>query len=174
MIMGDDFLAYIERLQIMAFFAGYPLIYALVQVLAGRQACKSGSFANRLVQSLPYAYALTATLFLGMLLRDLYPDYSMKNISGQFQDPWLRVFGLLAMLNWIPFISQKPLLSLLHSLVFFFFIIQDLLLHITTSSIGKEVIQNDMRIFTDSFLLNTVTVTVILAFSLIIARIRKR
>lgn len=140
----------------MAFFAGYPLIYTIVFFITGKKADSKGSFANRLVKLLPYAYALSATLFLGLIIRNIYPDYSLKNISEQFQNSYLRIFGLLAILFWIPALHRKPILSLLHSLVFFFFLLKDIILHITSST-SHEVIINDMKIYTDSLLLNSAT-----------------
>ena len=160
--MGDDLFAYIERLQLMAFFAGYPLLYAMAQVLAGLKVRKQGSFPHLWVRSLPYAYALTATLFLGMLIRDLYPDYTLNHITSQFQNPWLKVVGIMAVLCWLPFFSRKPLLCLLHSLVFFYFVLRDLFFHFTSSSVGREIIQNDMKILTDSLLLNAVTMVLVM------------
>ena len=77
--MGNGLVDYIDRLQLMAFFAGYPLIYAFVYVIAGEKRKDPASFSSRMVRSLPFAYALTATLFLGLILKDMSPDYSLKN-----------------------------------------------------------------------------------------------
>ncbi len=170
--MGDDLVSYIERLEMMAFFAGYPLIYAMVNVIAGGRPHKLFSFATRLVKLLPFAYALTGTLFLGLMLKNVYPDYSLKNIAEQFQTSYLRIFGLLSVLFWIPFFSKKPVFSLLHSLVFFFFLLKDLFMHLTSAT-GNEVIKNDMKIYTDSLLLNMGTLAVIAILYLLLSKLRK-
>jgi hypothetical protein len=167
--MNNDLMAYIERLELMAFFAGYPLIYAIVQVIAGRK--KPAPFINRLVKLLPFAYALSGTLFIGLLLKNLYPDYSIKNIAQQFQYPYLKIWGLLALLFWLPVFSKKPLFSLLHSLVFFFFLLKDLYIHITSHT-GKEVIDNDMKIYTDSLQLNAGTLAATLIVYYLFNKIR--
>ena len=60
--MDETFFAYLQRLEMMAFFSGYPLIYAVVLFIAGNQQFKSW-FKRRLLSLLPYAYAL-----VGMIL----------------------------------------------------------------------------------------------------------
>jgi len=160
--MENSLFAYIERLELIAFFAGYSLIYTIVQVIASRQNKKPTSFINRLVFLLPLGYALIATLFLGLILKNLYPDYSFKNITHQFQYPYLILWGLLAMLFWLPFFNKKPLYSLLHSLVFFFLLLQDMYAQLTSAGGGKEILRNDMKIYSDSLLLNIASLLFIL------------
>ena len=172
--MGDDLISYMERLELMAFFAGYPLIYAIVHVIAGAQHKKKFTFSSRLLKLLPFAYALTGTLFLGLMLKNMYPDYSLKNIAEQFQTSWLRIFGLLSILFWIPLLSKKSVFSLLHSLVFFFFLLKDLFMHISSATTGNEVIKNDMKIYTDSLLLNTGTLAVMVILYFIFTGIQKK
>lgn len=169
--MGNEFLAYIERLELMAFFAGYPLVYAIVQVISGR-AIKT-SAVSRWARLLPYGYALSGTLFFGLLLKELYPDYSVNHIAGAFQNPFLKIWGLTVLLFWLPPFSQRPVFSLLHSVVFFFFLLKDIYAQLTSAP-GNEIIQNDMKIYTDSLLLNLLSFALIVAFSLLSGRIIKR
>lgn len=165
--MGTEFFFYVERLELMAFFSGYPLLYALVNVLAAQQ--KPGHFLVSLKMLLPYAYALTGVLFLGLVLKNMYPDYSLANISAQFKNSWLRVWGLLALLFFIPFFAKKPVLSLLHSLVFFFFLIKDLIVPNAEAAFA-DVVKNDMKIYTDSLILNCISLTVIVVIYLFIRK----
>lgn len=171
--MGTDLFTYIQRLELIAFFSGYPFIYAIVYTIAGEKHKIAGSFANRLTSSLPMAYALTGTLFIGLLLKDLYPDYSAKNIAYQFQTPYFVIWGILSVLFWIPAFSKKTIFSLLHSLVFFSLFLKDLFLYFN-DSMDKEMIRNDMKIYTISLLLNTATLFFILAVSFIQQRINSR
>ena len=158
--MGDDLLEYMDRLQLMAFFSGYPLVYALVMVFHG-SANKPNKFAGRLVSSLPYSYALCATAYIGLFLRDCYPDYSWTNIQAQLGNPYLKIWGMTGACFWIYPLNRKPFLCLLHSLVFFFFIVRDLYIHLTSTPI-RDTIRNDMSIFTDSLLLNLLSLGVVL------------
>ena len=150
--MEDTFFAYLHRLELMAFFSGYPLIYAIVFFIAGNQPSKN-KLKGRLFFLLPFSYALVGTLYLGLQLKNLYPDYSFGNIALTMQDPILIIWGLLSLLFWIPVFRKKPVVTLLHSLVFFFFLLRDLFQH-TFYQVDKTVVRNDMNIYTNSLLIN--------------------
>ncbi len=151
--MDDSFFAYLQQLEVMAFFSGYPLIYAAVIAFAGNQQEKN-KFKIKSTSLLPFAYALVGTLFLGFQLKKLYPDYSVEHLKLTMQQPWLIIWGLLSLLFWLPAIAKKKVLSLIHSLVFFFFLAKDLFVKLFTSSTNTDIIGNDMKIYTSSLLLN--------------------
>ena len=151
--MDNNFFAYLQQLEMMAFFSGYPLLYAIIIFISGNKQAKPGT-KKRIASLLPFAYALVGTLYLGLQLKNLYPDYSFENIKGTFEHPFLVIWGLLSILFWIPALSKKTVLSLIHSLIIFFFLVRDLFLQSTTSSADKNIVRNDMKIYTDSLLLN--------------------
>ena len=151
--MGDNFFAYLQQLEMMAFFSGYPLFYAFIHFISGNNQSKPNT-KKKIDSLLPFSYALVGTLYLGLQLKNLYPDYSFENIKGTLQQPFLVIWALLSILFWIPALHKKPVLSLIHSLVFFFFLVRDLILQSTTSSADKYIVRNDMKIYTDSLLLN--------------------
>lgn len=164
--MGDNFFVYLERLELMIFFSGYPLIYMLVHVLADT------GWAKKLLKKditgvLPYAYALVGVLYLGLQLKNLYPDYSFEHISIAAESPLLKIWGLLALLFFLPFFAQKPFYSLMHSLVFFFFLLRDLWLNIFQKSDGTAL-KNDMNIYTYSLLINLAAFIVVILVYLLI------
>jgi hypothetical protein len=166
MTMGDSFFAYLQQMELMAFFSGYPLVYAIVVALAGKPALNK-NFKTRLPYLLPNAYALVGTLYLGYEAKKFYPNYSFENIEQNILLPYLFIWALLSLLFWIPSISRIKWLSLLHSLVFFYFIMRDLGLQIFKPSPGNDVIDNDMRMFTVSLVLNLGALAlVLLAFFL--------
>lgn len=154
LMMNNDLIAYFERLELMAFFSGYPFIYALVYFISDKIRKSSPVLSGKLIVLLPFAYALTATLFVASSLRDIYPNYTIESITGQFFSSYLRIWGLMAVVFWLPQIGRKHILSLLHSLIFFFLLLKDLLMN-ATSSVDNDVIRNDMAIYTDSLLINT-------------------
>jgi hypothetical protein len=159
--MDDNFLAYLDRLEILTFFSGYPMVYALILVLAGNQPAKPG-IRNKLPSLLPFAYALIGILYLGLQLRNLYPDYSVEHIQQSFQQPYLKFWGLLAILFWIPAISRKKMVSLLHSLVFFYLLVKDLFYEqFQATSFDNNVVKNNMKIYTASLILNLVALVFI-------------
>jgi hypothetical protein len=171
--MDNIFFAYLQRLELMAFFSGYPLLYVVTLFIAENQQLKN-NFKSRIVSLLPFAYALVGTLYLGLQLKNLYPDYSIENIKLTMQQPYLKIWGLLAILFWIPAIAKKPILSLLHSLVFFFFLVRDLFLQLSASSADKNIVRNDMKIYTDSLLLNLGAFALIVLLSFLFTHYKKR
>lgn len=171
--MDNSFFAYLQQIELMAFFSGYPLIYAVTLFIAGNQPLKN-NFKSRIVSLLPFAYALVGTLYLGLQLKNLYPDYSIENIKLTMQQPWLIIWGLLSILFWIPALGKKTVLSLIHSLVFFFFLVRDLFLQLSASSADKDIVRNDMKIYTDSLLLNLGAFALIVLLSFLFTHYNKR
>lgn len=161
--MDNSFFEYLQQLELMAFFSGYPLVYVITVFLASHTNIKN-NFSRRLVSVLPFAYALIGILYLGYLLKSLYPDYSVKNIKAFVQQPWLISWGLLSILFWIPALAKKKVLSLLHSLVFFFLLVRDLFIQLSASS-DKSIITNDMNVYTNSLLLNIGALALIVLLS---------
>lgn len=156
---------YISQLQLLAFFAGYPLIYTIVNFLATERIKEKPLLSKKWISLLPFAYALVGTLFIGLLLKNISPDFSLKNIVEQFHSPYLEVWGILGVLFWIPAISKRPVFSLLHSLPFFFLLIRDFFIQMTALSPQRFVIENDMKMYTISLLLNTVCLLIVFAIS---------
>lgn len=168
--MDSSFFDYLQRLEMMAFFSGYPLIYAIASFIAGKHQSKT-SIKRKIVSLLPYSYALVGTLFLGLQLNNLYPDYTFENIKLTTQEPYLKIWGLLALLFWIPAFAKKPVISLMHSLVFFFFLAKDLFLHTFQPSADKHIIRNEMKIYSDSLILNLGALAAVSIFYFLIIRL---
>ncbi len=166
--LGD----YISQLQLIAFFSGYPLIYSIACFMAGWQPEEKLTFFKKITVFLPFAYAFTGTLFLGFVLKSLSPDFQFKDIVDQFHTSYLKVWGFLAILFWLPLFNKKPLLALLHSLVFFFLLIKDIFIHIISFN-SIDIIKNDMKFFTFSVILNAIIVAVTLMIHFIFCSIKK-
>ena len=165
--MGNSFFEYLQQLELMAFFSGYPLLYAVILYFAGNKRSKN-NFKSRMVLALPFAYALTGTLYLGLQLKKLYFSYTAGNVKQMMLHPYLMVWGLLSILFWIPALSKKKELSLIHSLVFFFFLLKDIVLQFASSA-DENILKNDMRIYTISLLLNVGAFVLMLLLSLLIS-----
>ena len=129
---------------------------------------------KNIVFVLPYAYALVGTLYLGLQLRNLYPDYSLENIRMTLSQPYLTIWALLSILFWIPAFSKKPVLSLIHSLVLFFILVKDLISYLFQNSTDIYVVRNEMNIYTDSLLLNLASVIIISFLYFLLSRIRSK
>ena len=170
--MGNSFFAYLQQLELMAFFSGYPLLYAIIVLIAGKKQLQN-NFKNRMVSVLPFAYALIGTLYLGLQLKKLHFNYSSENVAQITHQPYLVTWGLLSILFWIPALSKRKELSLIHSLVFFFFLIRDVIIQTTNSSADRYMLKNDMRIYTISFLLNAGAFILLLLFASLVS-LRKK
>jgi hypothetical protein len=150
--MDDSFFLYLDRLELMAFFSGYVLIYLIIRSLGDAERIKKVTKIN-ISSLLPCAYALVGILYLGLQLKNLYPDYTWAHIAAANPEPYLKIWGLLSILFFIPALNKKPVFSLLHSLVFFFFLAKDIALHFIQST-ENDVVKNDMKIYTISLLIN--------------------
>ncbi len=170
--MDNSFFAYLQQLELMAFFSGYSLLYTVILFFAGNKR-PANNFKARMVSLLPLAYALVGTLYLGLQLKNLYLNYSPENLKQLMHQPYLMLWGLLSILFWLPVLSKRKMLSLIHSLVFFFFLIKDLLLQLKGSVAGTNMVRNDMRIYTISFLLNLGAFGFVLLLSFLLTNYKK-
>jgi len=166
--MGNNFFVYVRQLEMLAFFSGYPLIYFLIRFLAHNVTLKNG-WEARIVSILPFAYALIGSLYLGLQLKNLYPDYTIVNIKHRFQQTYLNIWAVMSILFWIPAISKKQVLSILHSLIFFFLVLRDLFFQFAGFSQNRDILKNDMRIYTVSIFLNLAAVTVLALLSFLLS-----
>ena len=170
--MGNNFFAYLHRLELISFFSGFPLLYTIVFFIAGAQ--ESGNnFKRRVVPLLPFAYALVGTCYLALQLKKLYPGYTLENITHINQQPYLMAWGLLSILFWIPALAKKTVLSLLHSLVFFFLVAVDIFSQ-PSAGTDNDTIRNDMSIYTISLLLNLTAISVLVLVSFLYTRYKNR
>jgi hypothetical protein len=164
----NNLFTYIRHLELLAFFSGYPLIYYFIRFLAGTAALKNKGRA--LVKFLPFSYALVGSSYLALQLVTLYPDYSFENIRRHMQLPFLYIWGLLSILFWIPALAKKHILSLLHSLPFFFILLIDLFFQTTGNTTDHSLPRNAMNVYTISIILNLAAFVLILLSSLLILR----
>jgi len=171
--MGDTLPEYIERLELLAFFAGYPLVYSIMHFIAGAWGRPTGPFWNRTIKLLPDAYALTGTLFLGLVLKDIKAGAALRPTDLSFHISFLQIWGIGAVLFWIPLLAKKPVYSLAHSLVLFSLLLKDILTGLGSVS-GRDIVKNDMKIYAVSFLLNLISLGIIIIFYFFLAQISAR
>lgn len=159
--MGDDFSVYIEQLELLTFFSGYPLVYSIAHLIANSRSGRIKPFSDKLRSLLPYAYALTGTLFMGLVFRELVLDNVNRSFASSNPVLILKIWGLLSILFWIRFLNRKPVYSLIHSLIFFILILKDILMRQGSGS-GRDYIRNDMKIYTISFIINVISLSVLI------------
>lgn len=161
---------YIEWIELETFFSGYLLVYAMVWMTA-----QSGNkfIKSNLLSRLPLAYALVATLYWGLQFKNWYPDYNVSHILSSFQNPYLKTWGLLGIISWIPFLHKQAIFTLLHSSVFFILLISD----VYNNTLGKhpdpEMLNNDLKIYGGSVLLHILALGVVTGVVLLVRHIRR-
>jgi hypothetical protein len=151
-LMGNSFFKYVQQLELFGFFSGYSLLYAIIIVFAGDKLSEN-NFKKRLISILPFSYALIGALFLGLQIKNFYESHLTGNFLQNIYNPFLTFWALLSILFWIPTISKRQFLSLLHNLVFFFLLLKDVIMQII-SPMKDDILKNDMKIYTTSLLLN--------------------
>jgi hypothetical protein len=171
--MLPNFSDYLQQLVLLAFFAGYPLLYAVVGVVAESRWLR-GRGAARMVALLPYAYALTGVLYGGFQAQAVYNHYAAGIAGVPYSLPWAGVWGLSAILFWIPALARKTGVSLAHSLVFFWVVVKDIFGQITHAGADSNILRNDMKLYTASFLMQAMAWLLLLAVSGLGQRLRAR
>jgi len=162
-----------ERLEMFAFFAGYPLVFYVAYFFAGKKLQQS-VYKNRVIYLFPLTYALLGTLYWGLQLRNWYPDYQIKNIVSNTYYIYSKIWALLAILFWIPFFFKRPFLSVLHSLFFFFLLLRDIFSQLLFHDQDIYTLRNEMKVYTVSLLLNVFALIVVSLFYLLISYITRR
>ena len=165
--MDNDIFSYLARLEIMVFFVGYSIIYALVYFLVTEFRKKPKAIISLLQELLPFGYAVSTTLFLGYIIRKIYIGYDLGVPVTKLYHPYLIIFGLTALLFWFRPVRKFAILSLIHSLVFFYFIPRDIILSFSADQ-GNDIVKNDMNILTTSLLLNAACLLIVLTIHFLV------
>lgn len=163
--MENGFIAYLQQLEFLLFFSGYALLYILVINISETRKYTS-LFFQTLIRSLPICYALAGTLYLGLLLKNIYPVYTVSNLSQKIQFPFLTVWGLLSLLCWIPLFRKRTVFSFIHSLLFFFLFIKGIIHFSSGTFADKQMVGNHMTIYTISLLIYVVLLVLVTLISL--------
>lgn len=161
--MGKDFESYLQQLQLIGFFSGYPLIFALVFVISGPPE-KRNEFRKKLVQLLPLSYALVGILFLGFIAQNYDRSFWRGFFTLRNNQTFLVFWGTLAIFFWLPLFNKKIWMSLVHSLVFFGLFAKELFFHPRTDD---SRLSNNMKLYTDSLILQAACfLAIFLAYNL--------
>ena len=142
-----------ERLQLLTIFSGYPLLYTFIHFIAGRKQQKQTPFSSLLLSSLSKVYAVMGSIFLLLWIREVVLQLGIKNMNLDLDATPLKIWALLACLFWIPALAARPVYSFLHSLVFFALFFKDLITGIQSPS-EKDILSNNMKVYTVSLVLN--------------------
>ena len=164
-------MAYIEWIELETFFSGYLLVYAVIHLAASFQPFTS-FLKSKVLPKLSIAYAITGTLYLGLQLKNGYPDYHITYLIADIRAPYLKIWGLLSILLWIPALHKKAIFSILHSMVFFILLVKSFYVHRFSSAADNDMAANDMKIYSVSILINLASLILATLFSLLFSRFK--
>ncbi len=159
---------YLQLLEILAFFSGYPIIYLLVKYLSQFKGIQR--FTEHALPALPFAYGFIGLLFLGLQLKTLSISLDLTH----FQHPYLVIWGILSILFLLPIFSKHRNLSLLHSLVFFIVFISKVFFQNNAQEERSQVVGNYMNIYSISLLLNLLLLLLALIAAFLLKKIKNR
>ena len=163
--MGNSLMSYVEWVELETFFSGYPLVFAIIYLIASNRPA-TNFVKSKLLPKLPIAYALVGTLYLGLQLKNGYPDFHLNDFLG-IEFRYLKIWGLLSIFFWIPLLNKKVIISLLHSIVFFFLLLKS---QFSIPSDDGDMVRNNIKIFSISILLNIVAFLFVGLISILIVR----
>lgn len=140
-------------MEILAFFSGFPLVYILVKTIVQLPVVRS-TLKVRMLQVLPFSYAFVGLLFVGLELKNNYPDLHIQILWSHILNPFLYFWGLISLFFLHPFFRSVPQWSFFHSLVFFFLILQNIFLGVNNQLVNGDSLHNSLKIYSISLLLN--------------------
>lgn len=158
--MGRNLLEFADWVEMETFFSAYLLLFLVIYFFATKRVSLAIA-KSRLLSSLPRAYALLGTFYLGLQVMNLYPDFHFYIVISESRFIYLKIWGLLAVVFWFPYFSRKIFISLLHSVVFFILMLISFSTQLFSSGTDSNMITNNIKIYTASILLNLVAFTVI-------------
>ncbi|OIR05095.1 hypothetical protein GALL_129110 [mine drainage metagenome] len=156
-----DLFEYIGKLELIAFFSAFPLVYYIVFYIASDIPWIHSPHIKKLPVYLPRAYALTVTLYCAMKINEYLPVH-ISTFSFDLTSPYfyLKGWAFAGLLFWLPGIRTKSKWALVHSIPFILLIVYDFF-NYYHHTIETEVLHNEMRLYFVSVLINLVTLLMV-------------
>lgn len=156
-----DLFDYIEKLELVAFFSAYPMVYYIVIYISSDIKWIRSPRIKKLPVYLPRAYALTATLYCAMKINEYLPvrisTFSFDLTSLYF---YLKGWAFLGLIFWLPGINTKGKWALIHSIPFIVLIAYDFF-NYYNHEIKIETVHNEMQLYFVSVLINLITLSIV-------------
>lgn len=135
----NDFFIYIERLELIAFFTGVPLLGIIIFLVIGKRERGMVLLHN----ILPITYAILSVLYLGMKMYQHGLDMGDWLLRGSVLHILLKGWAISASLFFIPaFRKRWRGVSNYHGLVFYGIILNDLI-QASREALSAELIRNE-------------------------------
>lgn len=151
--MINDFFKYLQLLEILAFFTGYPLVYLIVKTVI-QSPVIGETIQLRMLRALPFSYALVGLLFVGFEFKNNYSDLHIQILWSHIVNPFPYFWALLSLIFFHPYFSRAPQWCFYHSLVFLFLILQNIFLELNNQLVNGDNLHNSLKIYSISLLLD--------------------
>lgn len=153
-MLDPEMLRYIARLETMAFFAAFIIVYSIVISLP------QSKLIVRARNLLPATYLAVCILYLGMVIDQLHTQFTLNAILSHFNQSWTHWFALIPLVFFVKKLRKYPIIAAGHSGCFFQYLVVDLYQY-SSHHLNYEVVTNDLKVVLDSFLLNGVLLILI-------------
>lgn len=160
----NDFFIFLEKLELIAFFGGFPLVYFLVYFIS-TDFSFGKNWLIQLPKRLPVAYAFTTLLFVGMKLDQWIRSHGAA-IDFRSYLFYFQAWAFLGLLFFSIFFRRKPHYTLLHSVPFISLLIFDFYTYYK-GYLQVEMLHNEMRLYGLGTILNIISVLIVSSLYLI-------
>ncbi len=170
--MPDTLDGYMEWIMLETLFSGYLLVFSLLYIVSAYQG-ERGFFKRRIMPLLPLTYALMGTIFWGLQLKIGHSYNTFQHFVFSLQYPFLHGWALVSILFWIPFLRKRPILSALHSSIFFGLMVKDMFVESPDKLVDNSSPGNDLKIYSASIGIYVTALLFLLLCSQLIYRIKR-
>lgn len=171
--MNQSFSIFFDRLTLVAFFSGYPIVYALAMYLIKDVNWKNPVIPQSIKSSLSLAYFVVVLLFWGMIIADMFPSITFSKIISFFKDAysWHKISLIAALVLAFKYFKARPNYALLHSLFFLLLLLEDLL-SMLTGHMDKLTMNSEFKLYFYSILLNSIVLLSVTSIRVVLQRKR--
>lgn len=153
----NDLFIYIEQVELIAFFSGFPVIWILVKLIFERKSI-GAILLNRL---LPLVYGVLAILYMGMKMDAYRTNLFAGWIFGNYGHILLKCWAISAMFFLLS--SQNKFfirVVFYHSLVFYAILMKDLVMFFN-HTLSADLISNEWKMHLLSIALTAILAIII-------------
>jgi uncharacterized membrane protein len=170
--MPDTLDGYMEWIMLETLFSGYLLVFSILYIVSAYKG-QRGFIKIRIMPLLPLTYAFVGTIFWGLQLRVGHSYNTFQHFVSSLQYPFLHGWALLSILFWIPFLRERPILSALHSSIFFALMMIDLFAEARDKLFDNSLLGNGLKIYSVSLGIYITALLFLLLGSKLIHRIKR-
>jgi hypothetical protein len=145
----------LEKLELLGFFSGFPLLYLIFTFFADLANSIAWLKPQKIEVTLARAYNMVGLLYFGFVCKQVFLAADASAVFSSLL--YLKVIGLLAAFAFLVPSHHRLMVVLLHSLCYFSLLAADLINYLSRS-ISDEVVHNALSMLGTSTLLHLTTI----------------